>query len=122
MPCKRLHSGFACLSAAALLLAGPAIAQSGTASSASGSASQASGSAGQASAADKKFVTKAMQGGMAEVQLGQLASQKASSQEVKDFGQKMVDDHTKLNEQMTPIAAQLGLTPPTELYRPSTRR
>jgi putative membrane protein len=68
-----------------------------------------------ASAKDKLFVTKAMQGSMAEVQLGQLASQNASSQQVKDFGQKMVDDHTKLNEQMKPVAAQLGITPPTSV-------
>lgn len=68
-----------------------------------------------ASAADKKFVTEAMQGGMAEVKLGQLAADKGSSPDVKQFGQKMVDDHTKLNDQMKPIASQLGITPPSDL-------
>jgi putative membrane protein len=56
-----------------------------------------------------------MQGGMAEVQLGQLASEKAQSADVKQFGQKMVDDHTKLNDQMKPVASQLGVTPPTSI-------
>jgi putative membrane protein len=64
---------------------------------------------------DKAFVKKAMQGSMAEIQLGQLAQQKASSDDVKQFGQKMVDDHTKLSDQMKPIASQLGVNPPTEL-------
>ena len=67
------------------------------------------------SSTDKKFVKEAMQGGMAEIQLGQVASQKAQSEDVKQFGQHMVDDHTKLNEQMKPIASQLGITPPTSL-------
>jgi putative membrane protein len=66
---------------------------------------------------DKAFVRKAMEGGMAEVELGQLASQKASSDDVKQFGQKMVDDHSRLNDQMKPVAAQLGVNPPTKLSK-----
>src|SRR5947209_8753678 len=42
---------------------------------------------------DKQFLMKATEGGMAEVQLGTLATQKGGP-EVKEFGQKMVDDHT----------------------------
>lgn len=66
---------------------------------------------------EKAFVREAMEGGMAEVQLGQLAAQKASSDDVKQFGQKMVDDHTRLNEEMQPVAQQLGVTPPTKLSK-----
>jgi putative membrane protein len=69
----------------------------------------------KASASDKKFLKEAMQGGMAEVEFGQLASQKAQSADVKQFGQKMVDDHTKLNDQLKPAASQLGITPPASL-------
>jgi putative membrane protein len=66
---------------------------------------------------DKAFVREAMEGGMAEVELGQLASQKASSDDVKQFGQKMVDDHSRLNDQMKAVAAQLGVNPPTKLSK-----
>lgn len=69
----------------------------------------------QSSAADKAFVQKAAEGGLAEVKLGQLAAEKASDAEVKQFGQKMVDDHTNLNNQMKPIAEKLGVTVPESL-------
>jgi putative membrane protein len=64
---------------------------------------------------DKTFLMKASQGGMAEVQLGQLAAQKASSEKVKAFGQKMVTDHTMLNNQLKPFADKDGVPPPTSL-------
>lgn len=57
-------------------------------------------------AADSTFVKKAASGGLAEVELGQLAVQKASSPEVKQFGQRMVDDHTKANNELKEVAAQ----------------
>lgn len=58
---------------------------------------------------DQAFVRKALDGGNTEVQLGQLAQQKSQSDDVKQFGQKMVQDHTQLGEQMKPIAQQLGV-------------
>src|SRR5262249_47750145 len=65
------------------------------------------------SAADKKFVMEAAQGGMAEVELGNLAVKKTSSTAVKDFGQRMVDDHTKANDALKQVAASEGITLPT---------
>lgn len=81
---------------------------------------QATGNNGQdpngaARMMDKDFVRTALQGGMAEVQLGQLAAQKGNSDDVKQFGQKMVDDHTKLADQLKPVAEQMGVKPPTSL-------
>jgi putative membrane protein len=70
---------------------------------------------GGSKASDKHFVKEAMAGSMAEIQLGQMARQKASSDDVKEFGQKMVQDHQKLNDQMQPIASQMGVTPPSDL-------
>jgi putative membrane protein len=70
---------------------------------------------GSARMMDKAFVRTALEGGMAEIQLGQLAAQKGNSDDVKQFGQKMVDDHTKLGEQLKPIAEQMGVNPPTSL-------
>lgn len=64
---------------------------------------------------DRKFLEKAAEGGMAEVQLGQLAQQKASSDQVKQFGKRMVDDHTKADDQLKKIAADKGVTLPTDL-------
>jgi putative membrane protein len=65
-----------------------------------------------ASSSDKKFVHSALEGGNAEVKLGQLAAQKSNSEDVKQFGQKMVDDHTKMGEQMKQVAQQEGITVP----------
>jgi putative membrane protein len=55
---------------------------------------------------DKKFVKDAALGGMTEVELGKLALQKASSNDVKQFAQKMVDDHTKANDQLKQVATR----------------
>ena|SRR5947209_2532043 len=68
----------------------------------------------QLSAMDKHFVRKAAQGGLAEVELGKLATQKASSDEVKKFGQRMVDDHSKANDQLKQLAQQKGVDLPTQ--------
>jgi len=62
--------------------------------------------------ADQAFVKKALEGGVAEVQLGQLAQEKSQSNDVKQFGQKMVEDHTQLGDQIKPIAQQLGVKEP----------
>jgi putative membrane protein len=49
---------------------------------------------------------------MAEVELGQMAADKASSPEVKEFGQRMVKNHSQANVQLKQIAAQKGVTLP----------
>jgi len=61
---------------------------------------------------DKDFVHSALEGGMGEVELGQLAAQKGSSDDVKQFGQKMVTDHTKLGDVMKQAAQQMGVQQP----------
>lgn len=53
---------------------------------------------------DRMFYTRASSGGQFEVQLGQLAQQNGQSQEVKDLGKMLVDDHTKANQQLMAIA------------------
>ena len=69
---------------------------------------------GSLSASDKQFIQKAATGGMAEVELGKLAQEKASSPEVKAFGQMMVDDHSKANDELKTLASQKGITLPTD--------
>jgi putative membrane protein len=48
--------------------------------------------------ADRKFVMDAAHGNMAEVELGKLAVERGTNDAVKQFGQRMVDDHGKASE------------------------
>jgi len=58
------------------------------------------------SSADRKFFTDASQGGMLEVELGKIAAAKGSNPDVKTFGQRMVDDHSKANDQLKDLASK----------------
>jgi putative membrane protein len=64
------------------------------------------------SSTDADFVTKAAQAGMAEVAAGKLAASKGESPAVKKFGQRMVRDHTKANEELKSVASKSGATVP----------
>jgi len=64
---------------------------------------------------DKEFMSKAGMGGLAEVQMGNLALSKATSADVKAFGQRMVTDHSKANEELQQLATAKGVALPTEL-------
>jgi putative membrane protein len=83
-------------------------------SSTASGASTTKASAGH-TAADSKFIKEAAEGGMAEVALGQLAVEKASSADVKKFGQRMVDDHSKANDELKQLASQKKVTLPQDL-------
>ncbi len=67
------------------------------------------------SSSDRNFLMKAAQGGMAEVDLGQLASQRASDPQVKQFAERMVADHGKANDQLKQIASSKNVTLPTDV-------
>jgi putative membrane protein len=54
-------------------------------------------------------------GGIAEVELGKLAMEKAASAEVKQFAQRMVDDHGKANDELKTIAQSKNITLPTSV-------
>jgi putative membrane protein len=64
---------------------------------------------------DGKFFKEAAQGGLAEVALGQLAVDKAESEAVKNFGQRMVTDHGNANQELQTLAASEGVTLPTDM-------
>lgn len=66
---------------------------------------------------DKKFVEAATSGGMMEVELGKYAQETALSQDVKDFGAKMVADHSKANEELAALAQSKGITAPTSMTK-----
>lgn len=61
------------------------------------------------------FWTNAAQGGLAEVEMGKLASTKATNPEVKKFAQKMVTDHTKANDELKTLAAKKNMLLPAEV-------
>ena len=73
------------------------------------------------SSTDRDFMTKAAAGGMAEVQLGELAQKNAASDAVKQFGQRMVQDHGKAGEELKQLASAKGVQLPTALDRKHTQ-
>ena len=82
-----------------------------------GSALPAWGLTGTLSPEGKSFIKDAASAGLVEVQLGQVASDRGGSQEVKDFGGLMVRDHGKANEELRTLAAQRNLKLPDQVER-----
>jgi putative membrane protein len=65
--------------------------------------------------ADHHFVMNVAEAGMAEVELGRLAADKASNVQVKEFGRRMVTDHGKAGDELKPLAASKNITLPTSV-------
>jgi putative membrane protein len=94
----------------AVLLALPALAQNGN------PAFMTPGTgADQPNVSDRNFARAAAAGGLAEVEFGRLAQQKARSDAVKYFGQRMVEDHGKANDQLKGLAKEDGVPLPEKL-------
>ena len=68
-------------------------------------------------ASDRQFVQEAAAGSALEVELGKLAQEKGSSEAVKEFGKRMVDDHTKAGEDLKEAAAKAKIPASPELSR-----
>jgi putative membrane protein len=64
---------------------------------------------------DRQFIVKAAEGGMTEVELGKLAQEKASSPDVKQFGARMVTDHSKADADLKALADKKGVPVPESL-------
>ena len=80
------------------------------------SGTTAAGRGGQTAtlgSSDRKFAMTAAMGGMAEVEMARMALTRASSDAVKQYAQKMIDDHTAANAELMQIASAKGLTLPT---------
>ena len=73
------------------------------------------------SSGDQRFLQQAARDGIAEVELGRLASERGASDAVKQFGQRMVNDHGKANDELKRLAEQKGVNLPTDLSRKDTR-
>jgi putative membrane protein len=68
-------------------------------------------------ASDRRFADKAALAGMREVAAGKLAEQKATDEQVKQFGQRMVHDHGEANDRLRQMASSKGLDLPTKLSK-----
>jgi putative membrane protein len=75
----------------------------------------AQSSSSKLSGGDQDFLKKAAEGGKAEVELAQLVLQKTQDPKVRQFAQKMIDDHSKNNQQLQQVGTQLGATLPTDI-------
>jgi len=62
-----------------------------------------------------KFSSAAAEGGLTEVELGRLAVQRASNPAVKTFGQQMIEDHSRANNELKTIATKKNIVLPTDL-------
>ena len=74
---------------------------------------QSSQSSATRSASDSKFLEEAIRGNMAEVQMGQLAKERAQNKDVRDYGQMLIDDHSKANQKAMAAAKNMNVTAPT---------
>jgi len=95
--------------------AAPALAQSSSTAKPAQKTTAAGANMSAKAGSDQHFVMEAAKGGLAEVELGKLAKDKASSDQVKQFAQRMVDDHSKANDELKSIAQNKNITLPTEL-------
>ena len=66
---------------------------------------------------DSDFAKEAAEGGMAEVKFGQLAQDKGASDAVKEFGKRMVDDHSRANDKLKNIAEKENVKLPLSLSK-----
>ena len=107
----RLLNAVTIFSFGTALALSPAMAQKSADSSGSSMGKKSAGM----TMTDTTFVKKAARGGLAEVELGKLATEKASSEDVKKFGQRMVDDHGKANDQLKQVASEEHITLPEGL-------
>ena len=69
----------------------------------------------KASDKDQQFLQHAARDGLAEVQLGQMAAERATNPEVQRFGQRMASDHTKANQELMALAQSKNLSVPKEI-------
>jgi putative membrane protein len=111
----RIHRTVLALAVAAGLVVPPAVmAQQAPKPESRPAAGKEQGKGGLAQS-DRKFMMEAARGGMAEVELGKLAAEKGSSDAVKQFGQRLADDHSKAATELKQLAEQKGMTLPSNL-------
>ncbi|MBD2067547.1 DUF4142 domain-containing protein [Leptolyngbya sp. FACHB-671] len=71
-------------------------------------------SAAPVSSLDQQFMIMAAQGNNAEIQTSQLALDRSENEEVRQFAQRMIQEHTLANQQLQQIASQYGTNLPAD--------
>lgn len=105
---KHAHTMFAAVAALGVLaMAWPAAAQPSAPTNTTPASTAPTKSKVQRT--DRNFIQKAAEDGKEEVELGQLAQSKASDDAVKQFAQRMVEDHGKANQELKDLAANTGV-------------
>lgn len=79
------------------------------------SSSDVSANANNMTTGENNFINEAAVGGMAEVELGKLASSKTQNPDIKKFAQMMVVDHSKANAELMMLAKKKDMMPPSEI-------
>jgi putative membrane protein len=67
----------------------------------------------QRTVSDQDFVRMASSDGLAEIDLGRMAMEQATNPDIKRFAQRVIDDHTKANQELNRTASKMGITPAT---------
>ena len=104
--------GTVALVVASLGLASAASAAQKSATASPAPAAQTTAKKGNLSSKDKSFMMGAAKGGMMEVEWGKLAAQNGQNADVKKFGNRMVTDHSKANNELMGLAREEGVSLP----------
>lgn len=110
----RLLLGITALAIGVLSLAGFANAQTTKSKTAASPHTATTNQEGSLSQSDRAFMKKAAKGGEMEVAMGKLAKEHATNEDVKAFGERMVNDHSKANDELRTIAQKKGVTLPSK--------
>lgn len=79
-----------------------------------GQGATSSSAGGSLSGGDREFVTMAGHANAAEIATGELAQRNAGSDEVRQYGRRMIQDHSMAAKELEAIAGKLGMTPPKQ--------
>ena len=85
-----------------------------TSATAGSTSTAASGTSSKVASGDQKMMRDIAQANISEIAAGKLALQNSQSDDVKSFAQKMIDDHTKAQQELQTLADSKGVKLPTE--------
>jgi putative membrane protein len=94
----------------------------GTSTGQAGTTASGTGTMANLARSDQKLIKDLAQANMAEIEAGRVAKSKSQNEQVKNFAQQMIDDHTKALDDVKQLAQAKGVTLPTELDRTHKRQ